>query len=116
MKMLNSLCRPAYLYFMLSMFVLVFMVIQNMGNTHTYCIGNYGCQVPNSPCCVHRPDPLHRVLDVDSQPHLPRWISPDVVVPDPFPFHPVLRPSGSYDDAGASGIDSDLWHRKWPLA
>ncbi len=48
LKMLNSLCRPSYLYFMLSMFVLVFMVVQNIGNTHTYCLGDYKCQVPNT--------------------------------------------------------------------
>ena len=46
--MLKSLCRPAYLYFILSMFVLVFMVVQNLGNTNTYCVGDYKCQVPNT--------------------------------------------------------------------
>ena len=47
-KMLKNLCRPAYLYFILSMFVLVFMVVQNLGNTNTYCVGDYKCQVPNT--------------------------------------------------------------------
>jgi hypothetical protein len=44
---LNKLCKPAYFYFMMSMFIVVFLFIQNLGNTNLYCVGSYQCQVPN---------------------------------------------------------------------
>ena len=45
---LNKLCKPAYFYFMMSMFIVVFLFIQNLGNTNLYCVGSYQCQVPNT--------------------------------------------------------------------
>ena len=48
LKILSKLCRPAYFYFILSMFVIVFTGIQNMGNVDRYCMGDYSCQVPNT--------------------------------------------------------------------
>jgi hypothetical protein len=48
LKILSKLCKPAYLYFILSMFVIVFTGIQNLGNVDRYCMGEYSCQVPNT--------------------------------------------------------------------
>ena len=48
LKMINNLCRPAYLYLLISMFILTFLFIQNLGNTNMYCVGSYQCQVPNT--------------------------------------------------------------------
>jgi|TARA_B100000963_G_scaffold319291_1_gene301053 hypothetical protein len=48
LEQLNKLCKPAYFYFMMSMFIVVFIFIQNLGNTNLYCVGSYQCQVPNT--------------------------------------------------------------------
>ena len=48
LKILSKLCKPAYLYFILSMFVIVFTGIQNLGNVDRYCMGEYSCQVPST--------------------------------------------------------------------
>lgn len=45
---LKNLCRPAYIYFMISMVSFVAMVIQNRGNSNTYCVGPYECYVSNT--------------------------------------------------------------------
>tara|TARA_X000000950_G_C13703540_1_gene573151 strand:+ start:461 stop:781 length:321 start_codon:yes stop_codon:yes gene_type:complete len=45
---LNKLCRPAYFYFVSSVFIVTFLFIQNLGNTNLYCVGSYQCQVPNT--------------------------------------------------------------------
>ena len=44
-KSLKGLCRPSHIYFVISMIALVLMVIQNLGNTHTYVCGMYQCSV-----------------------------------------------------------------------
>ena len=44
-KFLKRLCSPAYFYFVISMFSLVVMSLQNLGNTKTYCVGSYNCPV-----------------------------------------------------------------------
>ena len=36
LKILSKLCKPAYLYFILSMFVIVVTGIQNLGNVDRY--------------------------------------------------------------------------------
>ena len=46
LKVLDKLCRPAYLYFAVSTFILLFLFIQNLG-TNLYCVGSYQCQVPS---------------------------------------------------------------------
>ena len=38
---------PAYLYLVLSVISIVAMMFQNAGNTNSYCVGNYECEVPN---------------------------------------------------------------------
>ena len=47
-KSLKGLCQPAHIYFVISMIAFVFMVIQNLGNTHTYVCGMYQCSVENT--------------------------------------------------------------------
>ena len=44
---LRNLCTPAYIYLVISLIAIVIVIFQNMGNTSTYCMGNYSCQVSN---------------------------------------------------------------------
>ena len=46
-KTFKKLCTPAALYFVLSILALLMLVFQNMNNTHTLCVGNFSCPVPN---------------------------------------------------------------------
>lgn len=45
---LYKLCTPAFLYLMISMFALVIMIFQNIGNKNVYCIGSYTCDVSST--------------------------------------------------------------------
>jgi hypothetical protein len=45
---LKNLCRPAYVYLVISIIFLVIMAFQNIGNEKTYCLGNYSCDVYNT--------------------------------------------------------------------
>lgn len=45
---LKNLCAPASFYFTISMIAMVIMIIYNAGNTSTYCIGYYSCDVPST--------------------------------------------------------------------
>ena len=47
-KTLKDLCTPAAVYFIISMIALVIVILQNLGNTHSYNIGNFSCRVPNT--------------------------------------------------------------------
>lgn len=47
-KSLNELCKPSYIYFIVSVIGLVLMAIQNMGNSHRYCLGSFSCNVPST--------------------------------------------------------------------
>lgn len=47
-KSLKSLCTPAALYFIISMFGLLIVIFQNLGNTNSYHVGNFSCRVPNT--------------------------------------------------------------------
>jgi len=42
---LKNLCAPAHIYFIISIFALIVMGIQNAGNVNTYCLGSYSCDV-----------------------------------------------------------------------
>ena len=42
---LRKLCEPAMFYLVLSIFALVIMVFQNIGNENVYCLGLYHCNV-----------------------------------------------------------------------
>ena len=50
LKEIKKLCTPAFLYFSLSVFSLIMMVIQNMfnKNNNMFCLGNYSCNMENS--------------------------------------------------------------------
>jgi hypothetical protein len=47
-KTIRGLCVPSYIYFLLSMMILVVIAIQNYGNKHTYCVGLYQCHVSDT--------------------------------------------------------------------
>jgi len=42
---LRNLCTPAYVYLVISMISIFIIMIQNSGNSSTYCMGNYSCEV-----------------------------------------------------------------------
>jgi hypothetical protein len=44
---LRKLCTPAYIYLVISVFSIIVIMIQNTGNSNTYCMGQFSCQVPN---------------------------------------------------------------------
>jgi hypothetical protein len=44
----KKLCTPAYIYLVVSLISVFAMVIQNSGNTVTYCVGEYECNVPST--------------------------------------------------------------------
>ncbi len=41
-------CTPAYFYFIISIFAIIIMTIQNFGNTNVYCLGDYTCGVTST--------------------------------------------------------------------
>ena len=45
---LRRLCTPAYVYLVISAIAIVIMFLQNFGNTKTYCLGSYNCDVSNT--------------------------------------------------------------------
>jgi len=45
---IKDLCTPAAIYFIISMIALVVMLLQNIGNTDSYRLGNYTCPVVNT--------------------------------------------------------------------
>tara|TARA_Y100000992_G_C21128813_1_gene425574 strand:- start:179 stop:493 length:315 start_codon:yes stop_codon:yes gene_type:complete len=47
-KSIKDLCTPAALYFVISFVSLIAMIVQNYGNTDTYCIGQYECNVSST--------------------------------------------------------------------
>jgi len=42
---LKKMCTPAAIYFILSLTTLIVMVLSNMGNKRTLCVGSYDCPV-----------------------------------------------------------------------
>ena len=44
----RSLCTPAMVYFVISMIGLAMIIVQNIGNSHHYCLGNFHCSVPST--------------------------------------------------------------------
>jgi hypothetical protein len=42
---LKNLCMPAFVYFVLSISTIIVMILQNLGNPASYCIGRYSCNV-----------------------------------------------------------------------
>ena len=47
-KSLKELCSPALVYFVISIISLVLVLLQNLGNRHSYCIGSFSCRVPST--------------------------------------------------------------------
>lgn len=47
-RTLKELCRPAALYFIVSIISLVVIVFQNLGATNTFTVGDFSCNVPNT--------------------------------------------------------------------
>lgn len=47
-KRLSELCTPSRVYFLVSLIVLIFSIIQNFGNTNKYCLGSFACEVPST--------------------------------------------------------------------
>jgi hypothetical protein len=47
-KSLKELCSPALFYFAVSVISVVLISLQNLGNSGTYSIGCYSCQVPST--------------------------------------------------------------------
>tara|TARA_Y100000992_G_scaffold70981_1_gene44545 strand:- start:4589 stop:4918 length:330 start_codon:yes stop_codon:yes gene_type:complete len=45
---IKKLCTPAFIYFAISIFSFLVMIIQNFGNTNSYCVGPYECYVSNT--------------------------------------------------------------------
>jgi uncharacterized membrane protein len=45
---IKKICTPAYVYLVISTISIILMIIQNAGNTNTYCLGNYSCIVSNT--------------------------------------------------------------------
>ena len=43
----KQLCDPAHFYFFISMISLIVISIQNLGDSKTYCVGQYNCPVEN---------------------------------------------------------------------
>ena len=44
---LRQLCTPAYIYFILSVLLIIISAIQNMGNRRRYDLGMFSCMVPS---------------------------------------------------------------------
>jgi hypothetical protein len=47
-KSLKQLCTPSLVYFLISIFALVLILLQNFGNTRRYNVGSFSCSVPNT--------------------------------------------------------------------
>jgi hypothetical protein len=47
-KSFKELCPPSMTYFVISIFALLLMVIQNLGNTNNYRLGSFQCRVPST--------------------------------------------------------------------
>lgn len=48
MKDIKKLCKPAYVYLVISVLSVVLMMIQNGGNENMFCLGNYECDVKHT--------------------------------------------------------------------
>jgi len=47
-RSLKELCSPAALYFIVSIFSLIMILFQNLGNSNSYHMGNFSCRVPST--------------------------------------------------------------------
>jgi len=42
-KTLKDLCRPALIYFIISVIALIMLLFQNLGNNNRYNVGSFSC-------------------------------------------------------------------------
>ena len=47
-KTVKKLCTPAYVYMIVSVLTLLLLGLQNLGNSTSYCVGQYRCNVSNT--------------------------------------------------------------------
>lgn len=47
-RSVKELCSPAALYFIVSIFSLLMILFQNLGNSNSYHMGNFSCRVPST--------------------------------------------------------------------
>jgi hypothetical protein len=45
---IKYLCKPAYVYLVISIIATVILMFQNGGNQNTYCVGSFECPVPST--------------------------------------------------------------------
>ena len=45
---IKNLCTPAFVYLAISIVSIFIMLMQNFGNTTTYCLGQYSCNVQST--------------------------------------------------------------------
>lgn len=48
LKSFKDLCAPSMTYFVISIFALILIVIQNIGNHNRFHLGSFHCRVPNT--------------------------------------------------------------------
>ena len=46
-KYIKDLCSPAYVYLVISVILIIVSLVQNIGNTNSYCVGSYHCKTGN---------------------------------------------------------------------
>jgi len=46
---IKYLCKPAYVYLVISIIATVILLFQNGSNQTTYCVGSFECPVPSTP-------------------------------------------------------------------
>lgn len=47
-KTFKELCTPSAVYFIVSIVSLIMILLQNLGNSSSYHIGNFSCRVPST--------------------------------------------------------------------
>ena len=47
LQSIKKLCTPAMIYFLISMFTLLVMIVMNIGNSNNFCMGEFDCPVDN---------------------------------------------------------------------
>jgi hypothetical protein len=45
---IKNLCKPAYVYLVISVIATVILMLQNGGNKNKYCVGSFECSVPST--------------------------------------------------------------------
>ena len=48
LEQIKYLCKPAYVYLVISVIATVILMIQNGGNQNRYCVGSFECEVPST--------------------------------------------------------------------